>query len=75
MGIFWILCAVRSTGIVRNAHCGGSNLVSSTTPVIGKSHLLRGLFPDFVGFYYKSSIKPATTHLGERKLKTWIWIT
>jgi len=49
--------------------------VSSATPVVGKNHHLGGSFPDFVGFYYKSSTKAAITHFGERKLKTWIWIT
>ena len=30
--------------------------------------IFRGVFPDFVGFYYKSSTKPATTHLGEKEM-------
>ncbi|SVD27913.1 uncharacterized protein METZ01_LOCUS380767 [marine metagenome] len=54
MGIFLASCAVRSTGVVRNARCGRSNLVSSATPVTGKNRHLGGSFPDFVGFYYKS---------------------
>ena len=30
--------------------------------------IFRGVFPDFLGFYYKSSTKPATTHLGEKEM-------
>ena len=30
---------------------------------------MRGCFPEFVGFYYKSSGKPVITHLGEEEIK------
>jgi glycerol uptake facilitator-like aquaporin len=60
---------VRSTGVVRNTRCDESNLVSPATPAHGKDHTLRGCFPEFVGFYYKSSGKPVITHLGEEEIK------
>ena len=60
---------MRSTGVVRNTRCDESNLVSTATPAYGKDRTLRGWFPEFVGFYYKSSGKPVTTHLGEEEIK------